>query len=41
MNIGRPLRIYENVPAIPKPVPEPQPVPEPAQSEPAEPVLEP
>lgn len=41
MNIGRPLRIYENVPANPKPIPEPRPVPEPAQTEPVEPATEP
>jgi hypothetical protein len=41
MNIGRPLRIYENVPANPKPIPEPRPVPEPAQTEPVEPTIEP
>jgi len=41
MNIGRPLRIYENVPANPQPVPEPRPVPEPAPTEPVEPTIEP
>jgi len=39
MNIGRPLRIYEDVPANPKPDTDPRPVPGPTPTEPVEPAI--